>query len=153
MKSRKVLDPVEIVSALFKRALIARKLMKFFWNIVHKSKILEDLMDSVAVIICQEKEILWDVENKNEFVWEVVEGTWQLMKAEGHQFYYKCLSLYSVVMSLYLKSSFQIDSLFRTSKTFDIKVGIHQGSSLGPLLSIAVMEEATKLARGDILWE
>ena len=39
-----------------------------------------------------------------------------------------------------------------TSEAFDIKVGVHQGSALSPLLFIIVMEEATKLARDDP-WE
>ena len=32
-------------------------------------------------------------------------------------------------------------------------MGVHQGSALSSLLFITVMEEATKLARGDGLWE
>ena len=40
-----------------------------------------------------------------------------------------------------------------TSEAFDIKVGVHQGSALSPLLFIIVMEEATKLTRGDSPWE
>ena len=32
-------------------------------------------------------------------------------------------------------------------------MGVHQRSTLSPLLFITVMEEATKLARGDGLWE
>ena len=31
-----------------------------------------------------------------------------------------------------------------TSKKFEIKVGVHQGSALSPLLFILVVEEATK---------
>ena len=40
-----------------------------------------------------------------------------------------------------------------TSEAFDIRVGVHQGSALSPLLFITVMEEATKLARGDGPWK
>ncbi|XP_063854075.1 uncharacterized protein LOC135096492 [Scylla paramamosain] len=40
-----------------------------------------------------------------------------------------------------------------TSRDFDIRVGVHQESALSPLLFITVMEEATKLARGDGPWE
>ena len=38
-------------------------------------------------------------------------------------------------------------------EAFDIRVGIHKGSALSQLLFIIVMEEATKLARGDGQWE
>ena len=34
-----------------------------------------------------------------------------------------------------------------------IREGVQQGSALSPLLFITVMEEATKLARGDGPWE
>ena len=36
---------------------------------------------------------------------------------------------------------------------FSIEVGVHQGSSLSPLLFIVVMQEATKEERGDNLKE
>ncbi len=40
-----------------------------------------------------------------------------------------------------------------TSEAFDVKVGVHQRSAPSPLLFIIVMEEVTKLARGDGPWE
>ena len=40
-----------------------------------------------------------------------------------------------------------------TSEAFDIRVGVHNGSALSPLLFITVMEEATKLAKGGGQWE
>ena len=39
------------------------------------------------------------------------------------------------------------------SEEFSIEVGVHQGSSLSPLLFIVVMQEATKEERGDNLKE
>ena len=41
----------------------------------------------------------------------------------------------------------------RTSRDFDIIVGVHQGSALSLLLFITVMEEATKMAQGGGPWE
>ena len=40
-----------------------------------------------------------------------------------------------------------------TSEAFDIRVGVHNGSALSSLLFIIVMEESTKLTRGDGPWE
>ena len=40
-----------------------------------------------------------------------------------------------------------------TSEAFDIIMEEHQGLALSPVLFITVMEEATKLARGDGPWE
>ncbi|XP_063851530.1 uncharacterized protein LOC135094941 [Scylla paramamosain] len=57
--------------------------------------------------------------------------------------------LVTAVMSLYVESRSRMKTLARTSRDFDIRVGVHQGSALSPLLFITVMEEDTKLARGD----
>ena len=40
-----------------------------------------------------------------------------------------------------------------TSEDFDIRVGVHQGSALSPLLFVTVMEEAHKQAGGEGPWE
>ena len=40
-----------------------------------------------------------------------------------------------------------------TSKKFEIKVGVQQGSALSPLLFILVMEEATRECRKSAPWE
>ena len=59
----------------------------------------------------------------------------------------------TAVMSLYAESRSRVKTVAGTSEAFDIRVGVHQGSALSPLLFITVMEEATKLARGDGPWE
>ena len=61
--------------------------------------------------------------------------------------------LVAAVMSLYAESRSRVKTIVGTSEDFDIRVGVHQGSVLSPLLFITVMEEATKIARGDGPWE
>ena len=39
------------------------------------------------------------------------------------------------------------------SEEFEVKVGVHKGSALSPLLFITAMEEATKECRKGGLWE
>ena len=50
----------------------------------------------------------------------------------------------SAVMSLYAESRSRVKTVAGTSEAFDIKVGVHQGSSFSLPLFITVMEEATK---------
>ena len=52
----------------------------------------------------------------------------------------------TAVMSLYVESRSRVRKKVGTSQNFDIRVGVHQGSGLSLLLSITVMEEATKMA-------
>ena len=61
--------------------------------------------------------------------------------------------LVAAVMSLYAESRSKVKTVVGTSGAFDIRVGVHQGLALSPLLFIMVMEEVTKLARGDGPWE
>ena len=61
--------------------------------------------------------------------------------------------LVKAVMDLYVDSRSRVKTAAGTSETFHIRVGVHQGSTLSPLLFITVMEEATRLARGDGPWE
>ena len=42
---------------------------------------------------------------------------------------------------------------FGDSKSFPVKVGVHQGSVLSPLLFIMVMEAITKYTREGLPWE
>ena len=55
--------------------------------------------------------------------------------------------LVTAVMSLYVKSRSREETVAGTSQAFEIRVRVHQGSALTPLLFITVMEEYTKLAR------
>lgn len=59
----------------------------------------------------------------------------------------------TAITSLYVESRSRVKTLAGTSRDFGLRVGVHQGSALSLLLFITVMEEATKLARGDGLWE
>ena len=52
-----------------------------------------------------------------------------------------------------VESRSKVKTVGGASEAFDIRVGVHQGSALSSLLFITVMEEATKLARGDGPWE
>jgi hypothetical protein len=58
--------------------------------------------------------------------------------------------LIRMVMALYSNTRSRVRVAGETSEYFDIGVGVHQGSTLSPLLFILVMEEATKdCSRGD----
>ena len=46
-----------------------------------------------------------------------------------------------------------VRTLAGTSNEFGIGVVVHQGSSLSPLLFVVVMQEATREARGEGLWD
>ena len=61
--------------------------------------------------------------------------------------------LVRLVMALYEGSKSQVAVAGSTSGDFEIGVGVHQGSSLSPLLFITVMEEATKECRIGDPWE
>ena len=52
-----------------------------------------------------------------------------------------------LIMALYVNTNSRVKTFIGTSKEFEIKVGVHQGSALSPLLFILVMEEATRECR------
>jgi hypothetical protein len=53
-------------------------------------------------------------------------------------------------MAFYRNTRSKVRVAGETSEYFDIGLGVHQGSTLSPLLFILVMEEATKdCSRGD----
>ena len=56
-------------------------------------------------------------------------------------------------MALYEGTILQMVTMAWQSKSFEIGVGVHQGSPLSPLLLITVMEETTKTIRGEGIWE
>ena len=56
------------------------------------------------------------------------------------------------VMALYHNSHSRVRATAGVSGNLDIRVGVHQGSVLSPLLFITVMEEATKEGRVGSPW-
>ena len=58
-----------------------------------------------------------------------------------------------MVMLLYKGTTSILKMVAGKSEKFKIRVGVHQGSALSPLLFIAVMEETTKECRGEGLFE
>ena len=61
--------------------------------------------------------------------------------------------LIALVMALYSNARSRVRTLAGTSDEFGIGVGVHQGSALSPLLFVVVMQEATRAARGEGLWD
>ncbi len=58
-----------------------------------------------------------------------------------------------MVMALYVNSTSKVKMLGGISEKFSIRVGVHQGLALSPLLFIVVMQEAKKEARREGLKE
>ena len=61
--------------------------------------------------------------------------------------------LIALVMALYSNARSRIRTIASTSDAFRIGVGVHQGSALSPLLFVVVMQEVTRDARGEGLWD
>ena len=61
--------------------------------------------------------------------------------------------LIDLVMAFYRETRSRVRVAGETSDSFEIGVGVHQGSVLSPLLFILVMEEATRECRAGGLWE
>ena len=62
-------------------------------------------------------------------------------------------SLIDLVMELYREMRSRVRVAGETSDSFEIGVGVHQGSVLSPLIFIFIMEEATRECRVGGLWE
>ena len=56
-------------------------------------------------------------------------------------------------MELYSGSKSRVTAAGCTSSSFEITVGVHQGSALSPLLFNLVMEEATRECRRGVPWD
>ena len=61
--------------------------------------------------------------------------------------------LITQVMALYSGARSRVRTIAGLSEEFEMRVGVHQGSALSPLLFIIVMEEATKECRKGGPWE
>ena len=63
----------------------------------------------------------------------------------------ECLK--AIVMALNSNARSRVRALEGTSEEFGIGVGVHKASALSPLLFVVVMQEATREARGEGLWD
>ena len=52
--------------------------------------------------------------------------------------------LVSAVMSMYSGAKAVVRTVYGNSKSFEVKVGMHQGSGLSPLLFVIVMEAISR---------
>ena len=62
-------------------------------------------------------------------------------------------SLVSAVMSMYTGAKTVVTRVYANSKSFEVKVGMHQGSALSPLLFAIVMEAISREFRVALPWE
>ena len=58
-----------------------------------------------------------------------------------------------LIMPLYVNANSRVETFTETSKGFELKVGVYQGSALSPLFFILVMEEATRESRKSSCWK
>ena len=56
-------------------------------------------------------------------------------------------------MSMFEDASTVVRTPFGDSECFQVRVGVHQGSILSPLLFVIVMEAVTRGTRGGLPWE
>ena len=61
--------------------------------------------------------------------------------------------LASAVMSMYIGAKTVVRTVYDNSKSFQVKVGMHQGSGLSPLLFVIVMEAISTEFRVALPWE
>jgi len=61
--------------------------------------------------------------------------------------------LVSAVMSMYSGAKTVARTVHNNSKSFEVKVSMHQGSGLSPLLFVIVMEAISREFRVALLWE
>ena len=56
-------------------------------------------------------------------------------------------------MSIYTSAKTVVRTVYGSSKGFEVKVGMHQGSALSPLLFVIVMEAVSREFRVALPWE
>jgi len=61
--------------------------------------------------------------------------------------------LVSAVMSMYTGAKTVVRTVYHNSNGFEVKVGMHQGSALSPLLFVMVMEALSREFRVALSWE
>ena len=61
--------------------------------------------------------------------------------------------LIDIVMAMYQDSNSSVRINNTIGKTFKVKVGVHQGSVLSPLLFIMVLEALSRECRNGLPWE
>jgi len=61
--------------------------------------------------------------------------------------------LLSAVMSMYTGAKTVVRTVYGNSNSFEVKVGMHQGSALSPLLFVTVMEALSREFRVALPWE
>jgi len=61
--------------------------------------------------------------------------------------------LESAVMSMYIGAKTVVRTVYGNNKGFEVKVGMHQGSGLSPLLFVIVMEAISREFRVALPWE
>ena len=61
--------------------------------------------------------------------------------------------LVSAAMSMYTGAKTVVRTVYGNSKGFEVKVGMHQGSGLNPLLFVIVMEAISREFRVAVPWE
>ena len=61
--------------------------------------------------------------------------------------------LVSAVMSMYADAKTVVRTVYGNSKSFEVKVGMHQGSALSPLLFVIIMEAISREFGVALPWE
>ena len=61
--------------------------------------------------------------------------------------------LVSAVMSMYTGAKTVLRTVYGNSNGYEVKVGMHQGSTLSPLLFVIVMEALSREFRVALLWQ
>ena len=61
--------------------------------------------------------------------------------------------LVSAVMSMYTGAKTVVRTVYSNSSDFEVKVGMHQGSTLSPLLFVIVTEAISREFRVALPWE